>query len=175
MDDVPLFLLKELIPFYSIAFAVNMAFGFWDSLRDVHIKKFDDMSKEKTNSFIEALKINKTTSNSCLDEFKAEISTKKRNLEKISDYGKIFCGLMCIFISLFIAYVGMYPRSSLDFTFTLSSIIGCLLPFSIMMFASSVYSKKSLGYIHDAAENQIKGMKSVVDNMGANYQIDPNN
>lgn len=170
MDDVAsLFLLKELIPFYSIAFAVNMAFGFWDTLRDVHIKKFDDMSKEKTNSFENALKINKAKNNSCLDDFKKEIVTKKRNLQKISICGKAACGLMCIFISFSIAYIGMYPLITLGFVFTMSSVIGSLLPFSVMMFTSSFYSKKSLSNINNSAEHQLKGMISVLDGVSDNY------
>jgi hypothetical protein len=172
-DIISLFLLKELIPFYSIAFAVNMAFGFWDSLRDVHIKKFDKMSKDKTDSFKNALKINKSDNNSCLDEFKKEISTKKENLESISIYGKFACGVMCIFIAASIAYIGMYPDSTLNFTFTILSVIGSLLPFSLMMVTSSLYSKKSLAMINDASENQIKGMRSVISGLSNNYQNIP--
>ncbi|MEZ8486122.1 hypothetical protein [Vibrio splendidus] len=169
-ETVLLFQLKELIPFYSIAFAVNMAFGFWDSLRDTHIKQFDELSKQKNESFANALKIQGSKPNECLDEFKSKVSNKKRNLEKISSMGKVGCGFMCIIMSALIAYVGMYVDTKVSFNLTIFTILGSILPFSIMMLTSYFYSKKSLSDIEKSTEDQIKGMNSVLNGVAGAYQ-----
>lgn len=175
MDEniVQLFIIKELIPFYSIAFAVNMAFGFWDSLREIHVNNFDEMANEKNQSFENALKINNikpNESNSCRDDFKKIVKDKKKSLDMISNVGKFFCGIMCLILAFLIAYVGMYPDTSWSFQFTLLSILGSALPFSLMMLASFLYCKKSLSDINNSTNNQIKGMISLIRNLSDNYQ-----
>jgi len=166
---IHLFVLKELIPFYSIAFAVNMAFGFWDSLRQRNIKQFDEMSKVQVASFENALKINKAKNNSCLDEFKSKVSDKKNYLNMISSVGKFSCGVMCSLLIVSIAYIGMYPDTKFIFMYTIFSVVGSLLPFSTMMLVSSIYCKSSLKSIQERAENQIDGMRSVISDINNNY------
>ena len=168
-----LFILKELIPFYSIAFAVNMAFGFWDSLRDVYIKKFEILSLEKNESFSNALKIQGSKPNQCLEDFKTTVDTKKQTLNKISIMGKFGCAFMCLILATSIAYLGMYTDTEMPFYFTTFTIIGSVLPFTIMMLASCIYSKVSLSDIDKTTKEQLKGMKSVLDDATDAYRKQP--
>lgn len=170
-----LFKLKELIPFYSIAFAINMAFSFWDSLRESNIRCFDEMYRQKNSDFENALVVNKVDAkagNSCRDSFKSSVQGKKQVLVRISNIGKYLCGVTCLILAFSIAYIGMYTGTSLTFKFTIFTIVGSISSFSLMMLCSYSYRVYSLRNISEATDNQIKGMESVIVSLTENYQSD---